>query len=166
MHTDGFFYPVAEGLFALTPKGAGLAEGLLCEPLGLRQAETKTVEPFWLSDAQMHRISMCFPQYSGEVRKDDRAVMSGIVHVLRSGIAWGRAPACYGKSARLFHRFRQWAVAGVLDQVLSNLLEPSDGRMTLVIDDVVLLSHRTGRTYAAKGCFPILAPVEDMPCAV
>jgi transposase len=41
---------------------------------------------FWLTDAQLSKIAPYLPTDTrGEARVDDRRVISGIVHVLKSG---------------------------------------------------------------------------------
>lgn len=167
MQDDGLLHMSVDGLFSLTSHGAVLAERLLVEPPLLRHGKAVAVAPFWLTDEQMTRVSACFPRSKGVSRKDDRAVISGIVHVLRTSLAWEHAPACYGPAALLMDRFRRWACTGVLDDVFANLMECRDGTVRLVISEKTLLAHRTGRMFAARGCFPIIAPVDDegLPCA-
>ena len=61
---------------------------------------------FWLSDAQFARIQPLLPNKVRGVRRvDDRKVISGIVHVIRSGLMWRDAPACYGPHKTLYNRF-------------------------------------------------------------
>ena len=44
---------------------------------------------FWLSEHQLERIQPFFPQARGVSRVDDYKVLSGSIHVLRSGlIGW------------------------------------------------------------------------------
>jgi putative transposase len=50
---------------------------------------------FWLSDEQVERLGPHFPKVRGNPR-DDRRVLSGILHVLRNGVRWQDAPAVYG----------------------------------------------------------------------
>jgi hypothetical protein len=46
---------------------------------------------FWLSDEQRERIEPHLPtDVRGVERKNDRRVISGIVHVLKSGCRWAR----------------------------------------------------------------------------
>jgi transposase len=50
---------------------------------------------FWLSEGQFARLRPLLPDDTwGNARVDDRRVISGIVHVLKSGRALGRRPAC------------------------------------------------------------------------
>jgi len=52
---------------------------------------------FWLSDEQWARIEPHLPKdVRGVERADDRRVISGIVHVLRSGCRWCDCPEAYG----------------------------------------------------------------------
>ena len=49
---------------------------------------------FWLSDEQWKRIEPRLPtDVRGVERVDDRRVISGIVHVLKSGCRWCDCPA-------------------------------------------------------------------------
>ena len=48
---------------------------------------------FWLSDEQWERIEPHLPtDVRGVERADDRRVISGIVHVLKSGCRWCDCP--------------------------------------------------------------------------
>jgi putative transposase len=52
---------------------------------------------FWLSDEQWKRIEPRLPRdVRGVERVDDRRVISGIVHVLKSGCRWCDCPPEYG----------------------------------------------------------------------
>ena len=55
----------------------------------------------WLTEAQFARLQPLLPNKPwGVPRVDDRRVISGILHVLRNGLMWRDAPACYGPSRR------------------------------------------------------------------
>ena len=52
---------------------------------------------FWLTDAQFAKIAPHLPTNPrGKPRVDDRRVISGIIHVPKSGARWGDAPEVYG----------------------------------------------------------------------
>ena len=52
---------------------------------------------FWLSDEQWARIEPHLPtDVRGKERVDDRRVISGIIHVLKSGCRWKDCPPEYG----------------------------------------------------------------------
>ena len=73
------------------------------------------MDRFWLTDAQFAKISPHLPTDTrGKQRVDDRRVISGIVHVLKSGGRWADAPAeGYGPKKTLYNRFVRWAAKGV-----------------------------------------------------
>ncbi len=63
-------------------------------------------EYFWLTDAQFARLKPLLPNDTrGVPRVDDRRVISGIVHVLKSGGRWADAPVLYGPRKTLYNRF-------------------------------------------------------------
>ena len=56
---------------------------------------------FWLTDQQWSRIEPQLPaDVRGKARVDDRRVISGIVHVLKSGCRWCDCPPEYGPVTR------------------------------------------------------------------
>ncbi len=56
---------------------------------------------FWLTDEQFARLAPLLPTDTrGVARVDDRRVISGIIHVVKSGGRWVDAPACYGPRRR------------------------------------------------------------------
>lgn len=63
-------------------------------------------------------------QRGGRPRCDDRAALSGIVFVLRSGIPWTMLPEEFGCSGMTcWRRLRDWQGAGVWDALHRTLLE-------------------------------------------
>ena len=65
---------------------------------------------FWLNDRQFTRLVPHLPTDTrGKPRVDDRRVISGIVHVLKSGCRWADAPLLYGPRKTLYNRFVRWA---------------------------------------------------------
>jgi transposase len=62
-------------------------------------------------------------EWGGRPRTPDRAALTGIVFVLRTGIPWEYVPAELGCSGMTcWNRLREWQRAGVFDQVLEVLL--------------------------------------------
>ena len=65
---------------------------------------------FWLSDAQWAAIEPFLPKNQpGARRVDDRRVISGIIHVLKSGCRWCDCPPEYGPSTTIYNRFNRWS---------------------------------------------------------
>ena len=69
---------------------------------------------FWLTEDQFSRLAPLLPTDTrGKPRVDDRRVISGIVHVLKSGGRWIDAPDVDGPHKTLYNRFVRWAAKGV-----------------------------------------------------
>lgn len=86
---------------------------------------------YWLTDGAFAAIEPLLPQvYSGARRKDDRRIISGIIHVLRSGCRWQDCPAIYGPSTTVYNRFNRWSRRGLWQAILTALIEtvPNDAR--------------------------------------
>ena len=77
---------------------------------------------FWLSDEQWARIWPHLPSdVRGVVRVDDRRVISGIVHVLKSGCRWCDCPSEYGPPTTIYNRFVRWARRGLWENLFREL---------------------------------------------
>jgi transposase len=80
---------------------------------------------FWLSDDQWRRIEPLLPSdVRGKERVDDRRVISGILHVLKSGCRWCDCPPEYGPPTTIYNRFVRWAERGVWEK-LFRILRPA-----------------------------------------
>ena len=102
-----------------------------------------TDAPFWLSDAQFARLEALLPSDTrGVPRVDDRRVISGIVHVLKSGCRWKDAPDCYGPRKTLYNRFVRWAAKGVWTDVFHALASAGGPPAAVLIDSSVVKAHR------------------------
>jgi|SRR6185312_10194756 len=98
---------------------------------------------FWLNDAQFDRLAPHLPTNTrGKPRVDDRRVISGIVHVLKSGCRWADAPAVYGPRKTLYNRFVRWAATGVWMTVFHTLAAAGGPAAELLIDSSAVKAHR------------------------
>src|SRR6476469_6874853 len=81
-------------------------------------------DQFWLTEDQFSRLAPLLPTDTRcKPRVDDRRVISGIVHVLKSGGRWVDAPDVYGPYKTLYNRFVRWAAKGIwVDCPSSNAL--------------------------------------------
>lgn len=105
---------------------------------------------FWFSDAQWARIEPLLPSNTrGLKRVDDRRVLSGIVHVIRSGGRWVDAPTDYGPKKTLYNRFQRWAERGIWEDIFSALAGSDDVPDRLMIDSTIVKAHRSSG--GAKG---------------
>ena len=101
-------------------------------------------ELFWLSDAQFAKIASHLPTDTrGKPRVDDRRVISGIVHVLKSGARWVDAPAAYGPRKTLYNRFVRWAAKGVWTDLFQALATAGGPPAHVLVDSSAVKAHRS-----------------------
>lgn len=82
---------------------------------------------YWLSDEEWRRIEPYLPTgWRGAHRVDDRRVISGIIHMLKTGARWRHCPADYGPYTTIYNRFNRWSEQGVWEDVFYALLQRSD----------------------------------------
>src|ERR1700733_2958910 len=75
-----------------------------------------------LSDAEWKRIEPLMPRgRRGAHRVDDRRVISGIMHMLRSGARWRDCPAQYGPYTTVYNRFNRWSRQGIWFEIFEAL---------------------------------------------
>jgi len=99
---------------------------------------------FWLSDEQFAKIEPLLPTDTrGKERVDDRRVISGIIHVLKSGGRWIDAPADYGPRKTLYNRFVRWADKGVWVRLFETLARSGGPALQLMIDSSAVKAHRS-----------------------
>lgn len=101
-------------------------------------------EQFWLSDEQFERIFPHLPRNTrGKPRVDDRRVISGIVHVLKSGGRWVDAPPEYGPRKTLYNRYVRWAAKGVWERLFHALSSAAGAPAHVLIDSSAVKAHRS-----------------------
>ena len=109
---------------------------------------------FWLTDAQFSKIGPHLPTDTrGKARVDDRRVISGIVHVLKSGGRWVDAPSEYGPKKTLYNRFVRWAEKGVWIGLFNALAQAGGPPAQVLIDSSAVKAHRSAS--GGKGGRPI-----------
>jgi len=98
---------------------------------------------FWLNDTQFRKLQPHLPKDTrGKPRVDDRRVISGIVHVLKSGGRWADAPEVYGPRKTLYNRFVRWAEKGVWTRIFRTLAQAGGPPAHLLIDSSAVKAHR------------------------
>lgn len=98
---------------------------------------------FWLDDDQWAVISPLLPtNQPGAHRTDGRRVISGIIHVLRSGCRWQDCPPCYGPSTTVYNRFHRWSAKGILRRLFEALVQTADQDIHM-IDSTTAKAHRS-----------------------
>jgi transposase len=98
---------------------------------------------FWLNERQFARLARHLPRDTrGKPRVDDLRVISGIVHVLKSGGRWVDAPAVYGPRKTLYNRFVRWAAKGVWTEIFHALASAGGPPAQVLIDSSAVKAHR------------------------
>src|SRR5580658_9262616 len=104
---------------------------------------------YWLSDAEWKRIEGLMPRgRRGAHRVDDRRIISGIVHMLRSGARWRDCPLDYGPYTTVYNRFNRWSRQGVWSDIFYALTGVRDV-VSGSIDSTYVKAHRSAA--GAKG---------------
>jgi transposase len=101
-------------------------------------------DQFWLTDRQFSKIKPHLPTDTrGKARVDDRRVISGIIHVLKSGGRWVDAPPEYGPRKTLYNRFVRWAEKGVWVELFHALAQAGGPPAQVLIDSSAVKAHRS-----------------------
>jgi len=78
----------------------------VCDFLCCQGAQEMRSNLFWLNDTQWQLIEPHLPtDVRGKERVNDRRVISGILHVLKSGCRWKDCPPEYGPPTTVCNRF-------------------------------------------------------------
>jgi transposase len=98
---------------------------------------------FWLSDEELPHGRR------GARRVDDRRVISGIIHMLKTGARWRDCPADYGPYTTIYNRFNRWSKQGVWEDVFYALTGSSGVIGAAAVDSTHVKAHRSAA--GAKG---------------
>jgi transposase len=99
---------------------------------------------FWLSDEQWAKIEPLLPtDVRGKPRVDDRRVLSGILHVMKSGCRWCDCPPEYGPHTTIYNRFVRWAERGIWERMFEELASRGRSTDTQMIDSTHIKAHRS-----------------------
>ena len=105
---------------------------------------------FWLSDEAWATIEPHLPKNQpGARRVDDRRVISGILHVLKSGCRWRDCPSVYGPRTTIYNRFSRWSRRRIWQQIFQALVERGWIATSVTIDSTYVKAHRSA--HGGKG---------------
>ena len=79
----------------------------------------------------------------GVERVDDRRVISGIVHVLKTGCRWCDCPPEYGPPTTIYNRFVRWARRGIWENLFRELAGNGRSADMQMIDSTHVKAHRS-----------------------
>jgi len=98
---------------------------------------------FWVSAGRFAKLAPFLPNDTRDMpRVDDRRVISGIIHVLKSDGRWADAPPVYGPKKTLYNRFMRWADKGVWSDVFHALASSGGPPAQVLIDSTAVKAYR------------------------
>lgn len=105
---------------------------------------------FWLNDEAWAAIEPHLPKNQpGARRVDDRRVISGILHVLKTGCRWQDCPAEYGPPTTIYNRFNRWSRRQLWSRILDALVAKGVLALSASIDSSYVKAHRSA--HGGKG---------------
>jgi transposase len=101
---------------------------------------------FWLSDEAWAAIEPHLPHGKpGKPRVDDRRVISGILHVLKTGCRWRDVPASYGPPTTVYNRYHRWSRRGIWQRMFERMAAAGSVPQELAIDSSHVKAHRSAQ---------------------
>ncbi len=85
----------------------------------------------------------------GARRVDDRRVISGIVHVLKTGCRWRDCPQNYGPHTTIYNRFNRWSRRQLWLGILQALVSTGILTQSMAVDSTYVKAHRSA--HGGKG---------------
>jgi transposase len=97
----------------------------------------------------IHRPARTLIGSEPKLRVDDRTVISGILHVLKTGCRWRDVPPVYGPPTKIHNRYNRWSRRRVWQRIFEKMAAAGPIPDELSIDS----SHvkRVARRAAQKG---------------
>jgi transposase len=97
---------------------------------------------FWLSQEAWTSIEPHLPRGKpGKPRVDDRTVISGILHVLKTGCRWRDVPPAYGPPTTIYNRYNRWSQRRIWQRIFENAAGPIPEELS--IDSSHVKAHRS-----------------------
>jgi transposase len=117
---------------------------------------------FDLTDREWAVVQPLLPNKArGVPRVDDRRVVNGIFHILRTGSPWRDLPERYGPYTTIYNRYNRWAKAGVWLRIFEALSQRSPQSLQLIDSSIIRAhQHAAGGKKGAR-ITPSVAPAGD-----
>ena len=99
---------------------------------------------FRLSDEAWKALSPHLPRGKpGKPRVDDRRVISGILHVLKTGCRWRDVPPVDGPPTTIYNRYNRWSQRRVWQRMFAKMAAAGPIPDELSIDSSHVKAHRS-----------------------
>jgi transposase len=98
---------------------------------------------FWFNDQQWAKIEPLVPKSRpGRKPQNNRRVLSGIMHVVRSGCRWQDCPPEYGPPTTIYNRFNRWSKRGVWQKIFESVADAPEPIDEVALDSTHVKAHR------------------------
>jgi transposase len=98
---------------------------------------------FWLNDRQWAKIEPLIPMNSpGPKPQNNRRILSGIIHVLKTGCRWQDCPPEYGPYTTVYNRFNRWSGRGIWQQIFEKVAGEPQPPEQVALDSTHVKAHR------------------------
>ncbi len=125
---------------------------------------------FWLSNEAWAVLEPHLPKNQpGKPRVDDRRVISGILHILKTGGRWRDVPPEYGPAKTIYNRYARWARRGVWQRIFAKVAAAGAIPDELMLDSSHVKAHRSaagGKGGSGRRLSASLAAVEQQKSIV
>jgi len=99
---------------------------------------------FWLSDEAWKTLEPHLPHGKpGKPRVDDRTVISGVLHVLKTGCRWRDVPPAYGPPTTIYNRYNRWSQRRIWQRIVEKMAAAGPVPDELSIDSSHGKAHRS-----------------------
>src|SRR5208283_5981644 len=99
---------------------------------------------FWLSDEAWTALEPHLPRGKpGKPRVDDRTVISGILHVLKTGCRWRDVPPAYGPPTTINNRYNRLSQRRIWQHIFEKMAAAGPVPDELSIDSSHVKAHRS-----------------------
>jgi transposase len=86
------------------------------------EAEGMARSLVWLSDEAWKTLEPYLPHGKpGKPRVDDRTVISGILHVLKTACRWRDVPPAYGPPTTIYNRYNRWSQRRIRPRIFEKM---------------------------------------------
>jgi transposase len=104
---------------------------------------------FWLSDEQWTKIKPLIPKNRpgqmnrpGQKLRNNRRILSGIIHVLKTGCRWQDCPPEFGPYATVYNRFNRWSGRGMWQEIFETVAGSPEPPEEVALDSTHVKAHR------------------------
>ena len=105
---------------------------------------------FWLSDEAWKTLEPHLPHGKpGKPRVDDRTVISGILHVLKTGCRWRDVPPAFGPPTTIYNRYNRWSQRRIWQRIFEKMA--AAGPSLTSFPSTAAMSRRIARRPVQKG---------------